>query len=333
MAHGQSLPPLAEEYHRRQQLTILAASQASSRVWSRMVPGDLDTSWRTVGPMLVAVISRGQRDVSRRAAGFIPGVLRATGQPADPFGQVTPLSLVGSTGDGRTVLGLVTLAPIQVKQAIARGATVREALDAAEGWLRVATETTVADTARQAEVLQSSVYPVDGYVRMVNAGACSRCAILAGRWYRKNQGFLRHERCRCVHIPASEAVADDWRLNPQTYFDSLTPEQQDRVFTKAGAEAIRAGADPVRVVNARRGMSTAQQNTRGWIPKGRLVRQDVYGQQVFTTTEGVTRRGSASRARTGRRGTVRLMPESIVEMAGDNRAELVRLLRLHGYMP
>src|SRR5699024_5290276 len=117
----------------------------------------------------------------------------------------------------------------------------------------------------------------------------------------------------------------------KAYFDSLSPDEQDRIFTKAGAEVVREGADIGQVVNVRRGMHTAQRNKRGWIPKGRLAPQERFGRRIYTTTGGTTKRGPASRRRTGRRSSDRLMPESIVELAQD-RADLLRMLRLHGYI-
>lgn len=83
----------------------------------------------------------------------------------------------------------------------------------------------------------------------------------------------------------------------------MTREEQAKAFTVAGAEAIRSGADPARVVNARRGMYEAG---------GRLL-----------TREATTRRGI------GR--PIRLMPEQIYRDARD-RSETLRLLRLHGYI-
>lgn len=135
-------------------------------------------------------------------------------------------------------------------------------------------------------------------------------------------------RCDCVHIPAREDTADDLRTDPKRFFDSLGQAEQDRVFTRAGAEAIRLGADIGQVVNARRGMTTAT----------------VQGREVLATTEGTT-----TRSRTGvnlgaadstqqagdryRRATrVRLMPESIIAQAAGNRDEAIRLLRRYGYL-
>lgn len=135
--------------------------------------------------------------------------------------------------------------------------------------------------------------------------------MLAGKFFRFNDGFQRHPLCDCIHIPSSENVAGDLTTDPKAYFESLSAEDQNRYFTKAGAQAIRDGSDIGQVVNARRGMSTAA----GPSGRRRLVRRD----GVFTTTSGA------------RRGQARLMPESIYEQASD-RAEALALLKQHGYL-
>ena len=159
--------------------------------------------------------------------------------------------------------------------------------------------------------------------------------------------------CDCRHVPAIEDTAGDLTTDPDTYFRSLDEASQDRIFTKSGAQAIRDGANPAQVVNARAGMSTAQVQLRApgdrWTAKGRLEAQRVYGRDVFTTTEGTTRRGSAYRAmrentrwgrnedlklpgeRYARSRAPRLMPESVYAIAED-RADAIRLLRINGYI-
>ena len=105
-------------------------------------------------------------------------------------------------------------------------------------------------------------------------------------------------------MPAAEQVAGDLTTDPRGYFDSLSKAEQDRHFTKAGAEAIREGADIGRVVNARRGMDVAG---------GRATRA-----RRRTTTELAGRRQ-------------RLTPEGIYDIATD-RDEAIRLLRRHRYL-
>jgi hypothetical protein len=89
-----------------------------------------------------------------------------------------------------------------------------------------------------------------GWVRMLTPPSCDRCILLAGRWYRWSEGFERHPMCDCRHIPAAEAAAEGIVINPESYFDSLTPAEQDEAFGKASAQAIRDGADMGQVVNA-----------------------------------------------------------------------------------
>jgi hypothetical protein len=140
---------------------------------------------------------------------------------------------------------------------------------------------------------------VTGYVRMIVGKTCSRCLILAGRRYQWNAGFRRHPRCDCRHVPVAEDVPGDVQTDPDAYFRSLSRAEQDDLLGKDGAEAARAGADLAQVVNARRGMYTAD------------------GRQYT--------REAASRQRR------RLMPEQIFREAKD-RDDAIRLLRLHRYI-
>jgi len=172
------------------------------------------------------------------------------------------------------------------------------------------------------------VRPVTGYVRMMNAPSCSRCVVLAGKFYKRNAGFARHPRCDCRHIPSTESLAGDMTVDPVAYFDSLTKAEQDKTFGAAGGEALRSGANMGQVVNARRGMTTAQ----------------VGGRKILTTTEGTTRRGIAYREMGVNRATdiktagqrysrtvrPRLMPETILQVSTD-RADYLRLLASNGY--
>jgi hypothetical protein len=157
-----------------------------------------------------------------------------------------------------------------------------------------------------------------------------------------------------VHIPAAEDRADDIRTNPRAWFDSLSKAEQDKQFTKAGAESIRLGADISQVVNARRGaygltpagariIADEARMLRGGRDVGRLQPVDVFGRPTLVTTEGTTVRGIAGQ-RLGARETgvkaggrytrarvPRLMPESLLAAATD-REDAIRLLRRFGYI-
>lgn len=144
-------------------------------------------------------------------------------------------------------------------------------------------------------------------MRMLNPPSCSRCSILAGRFYRWNTGFHRHPRCDCVHVQTNAVTAAETEglvHDPYEYFKSLSPEDQDKNYTKAGAQAIRDGGDIFQVVNSRRGMK----------PGG------------LTTTEGTTRRGNF-----GRGNGPRLTPEAIYGK-GLSREQTLAELERFGYI-
>src|SRR5699024_10115829 len=113
-----------------------------------------------------------------------------------------------------------------------------------------ATTTLLADTIRGAEVVSGATRGGISFVRAIQPGACSRCAILAGRTYGSREVFLRHPGCLCTHLPVSPdmsdlaAQAEGYAVSAEEYFEELSRAEQDRIFTKAGAEAIRNGADP-----------------------------------------------------------------------------------------
>lgn len=298
-----------------------------------------ETAWRDdVGAKVTAVVSAGQEAAAARSAQYMTEVLTELNLDASSPTELVPSALAGVAGDGRSSESLTYGAVIKAAKSQyspeVSGMTDRElesfALAEAEDYIAAMAADIMADSVRAAELVAFQQREwLTGYVRMIEPGACSRCAVLAGKFYLFNEGFLRHPRCRCVHIPASETLSKDPRTNPNSYFDSLSRTEQDRIFTKAGAEAVRAGADISQVVNARRGMSTAQMNPRGWIPKGRLEAVTMFGRDVFVTTEGVTKRGVYGKTRGSK--PVRLMPESIVALAKD-RADLIRLLTVYGYI-
>lgn len=182
--------------------------------------------------------------------------------------------------------------------------------------------TMVLDAGRSGSSLAITARPaIGGYSRMLGPDSenpCSRCVILAGVVYEWNAAFERHPLCKCIQIPVSEDLPGDAATDPYVHFDSLTAEQQDRAFGKAGAQAIRDGADMNQVVNARSGIERAQ----------------VYGRDLLRTTSGTTRRGLfRQRANAaGKKLPIRIMPETIYDLANGDRTEALRLLRLYGFL-
>lgn len=211
------------------------------------------------------------------AVPYTAAVLAETGQTAAPIGQLVPAAFVQSAPDGRPVDTLLDEPPIWARTHIRDGATVNRALEQAGHALTALSLTILADTRRSvygADIIQRPA--VAGYVRMLNPPSCDRCVVLAGKWFRWNEGFLRHPRCDCQHIPASENVGGDLRTDPYAYFNSLTAEAQEKTFGRIEARAIRDGGDIYRVVNLRgRGLATAKGNMRFGTPS-RMTVDDIY---------------------------------------------------------
>lgn len=352
-----SLVEVAREHSRfRRRLALVAAGEAG-RLWSQVDPGRIAVSWRSLLPRLLTVLTGAQLAVAARADGYLDEVLDAQDATPRAVGRVSATALAGVASDGRDLADLLYQPAVRTLVGIQRGATVDQALAGGGAGLDMLVRTQVADAGRVAdEVAMTARSQARGYVRMLVGSSCSRCVVLAGRWYEWNAGFDRHPRCDCVHIPAAEDTPDEVMTDPKAYFASLSREEQDRAFTAAGAEAIRLGADIGQVVNARRGargLLTAGARVtgdearmlRGGRDRGRLEAVDVYGRQLYITSEGVTVRGVAGKRlgarETGKRQpgaryrsarTPRLMPESILQIAGDDRDEAQRLLRRFGYL-
>lgn len=160
------------------------------------------------------------------------------------------------------------------------------------------------------------------YVRVLVPPSCDRCAILAGRIYRDNEGFARHPKCDCQHWPVTswaEAEAAGLVTDPMAAFE----RGQVRGLSKADEQAIRDGADIQEVVNAKRGGGRRPQGMTN------AITAELFGRTVKATLEGTTKRGEWRRKNPGL--PIRLRPESIYEHAKD-REDALRLLRLYGYL-
>lgn len=337
------------------------AIRAARRAWTRMPPERVFDVWPQESSRLLAALVNLQLAALESGAEYSEAALSAQRISADPEGQVNLEAFAGLASDGRSMASLLDAPLGVVRQAADQGFPADVAFDRGRESLERIAHTQIGDAGRTAASVDITSRPGVGWTRMLNPPSCSRCVVLAGRFYQWNAGFNRHPRDDCVHVATSlkaarrEGLIDD----PRAYFDSLSEKEQNRAFTVAGAQAIRDGADIGQVVNARRGMTTAGRDEFG-SRVGRLARTQVFGQDIFTTLEGTTTRGVAGRRliaeggrlsgetaetvrRRSRTGDVsrtvtrqrvqipRLMPESIYELAVD-RADAIRLLKRFGYL-
>lgn len=286
--------------HAERQVALARRTAAElARLWRHVDPGNIAASWGALLPQGLAALATSQATAAASAGTYVDDVLEASGVATEAAGRIAPGRFAGIASDGRPLATLLLQPALTSLGQIKDGAPPSRALTSGRFTLDLITRTQVADAGRVAVGTAIAARPqVTGYVRMIVGKTCSRCLVLAGRRYEWNRGFQRHPRCDCRHVPVAEHVPGDVTTDPAAYFESLDEAGQDELLGKDGADAVRAGADISKVVNARRGMQTAD---------GRLY-----------TTEAAGRRP-------------RLMPEQIFRDARD-REDAIRLLRLHGYI-
>lgn len=282
-----------------------ATARRLALLWRGVSTADIDASWGERSAEAFRTIADGQYRAAVEGSVSSAFQLAAQGDWVTPDGFPDPAGFAGIASSGAPLTALVARPPVYAKQLIGGGMQAAEALRRAGILLNGIGQTQIRDAARGAAGVDIASRRGVGYVRQVGPGACSRCLILAGRFYRWNQGFLRHPRCNCVHIATtaksldaarSEGLIDD----PYEAFNSLSEAEQNRRFGAANAQAIRDGSDIFQVVNARRGA-------------------------VGITTPAGTSRGAAAGVRT------RLTPEGIYRQAR-SREEALRLLEANRYI-
>lgn len=311
------LTALAAQHRRRILALSTATALAAIRRWKRLTPAQLVASWDGGGGRDIAnLLTAGQLAAAQGASPYVAALMAAQDLDGDDDGgELNPEALAGIASDGRSLSTLLFQTVADAERRYRGGATRSQAMAGGQAMLERIARTQVTDAGRVAAGTAVAARAKLGYyVRTLTPPSCARCAILGGKVYRSEIPFARHPHCDCQHLGVGDPrLGDEALTSPEAYFESLSTAGQDMIFGKAASVAIREGADPAQVVNARRGMEPAS----------------VYGRQLLATTEGTTRRGFA-RSRLPS-GTPRLMPEAIMEVAAD-RAEMLRLLRRHGYL-
>lgn len=321
-----TVPAPAVEHYRRMLRLQRSARAAVDAVWSGLDGRYLSESWDEVEPTLTAAVTRLQEKAATAGASYGGATLAEQGVYEAPEAWVSDAGIAGWSARGFPVEKALYSAVPHTKRLIAGGMDMRAAVRQGREVARMSAATQVADAGRTAASVDTFARPRTVYVRMLNPPSCPRCSVLAGRVYVNNEGFLRHPRCDCVHVPSTRAaVARQEGLvhDPYEYFESLSEAEQDRTYGAASAAAIRDGADLFQVVNARRGMSYAGVSTDG----------SRRGQKVASgfTSEGSTKRalwGGTMRRGPGRK---RLSVDEIYQRQL-GKSETLSLLEQNGYL-
>lgn len=340
---------LARSHQRRRMRLAFDTVERAAGSWRTADLDYLDISWAIIAPVLVDQVAEAQRVAASQSDAFIDEAVAAQDGAAGAA-TVNPDAFTGVMVDGREIGPAMYGAVAHTKTLIGRGLAPSRAFEAGAAFLATIVQSAIADAGRQSDRVAMIGKQVTRYVRVISPGACSRCAILAGT-ASAEKAFARHPNCHCTACPLPEwdsPVPDGFFRSADDYFESLSPAEQNRVFTNAGAEAIRQGADIQNVVNARRnavgpgGLTEVRSGLKaplGYDANGDRIR-------VFATSEGTTIRGAYGRAeyrrqqelkkqpgdRYRRTTNLRLMPETIVQMAGGDAEKLRRLLKQYAYI-
>ena len=239
------MPPpqsTSDFYSTMQQLELLLLV-TGRRLWRRMLPDAMDASWQQIEAQMVAFAAGAQLAAAQEATLYVPAVLTELEQPDEPAVRVRPEAFSGVASDGRSLPGLLRGAVVTSKRAVAIGKDGGDALADGQRWLEQALQSTVADAARDATAAEIVARPGVGWVRMVNPPCCSRCAVLAGRVFKWNQGFDRHPLCDCVHMPtrltdASSLITDPNELVKRGLITDLSQAQRQRLTDGDGMSKV-----------------------------------------------------------------------------------------------
>lgn len=319
-ALSQEILARAYTYSAGQQQAQAEMVAAAILVWASIDMKNPVGSWVAgIGRRIYVLLSLLQELAANDAYRYVRDVQVLQG--LDPGGpRPNPRNFAGIASDGRDLESLLVGAVVRLRAAQDQGKSDGEARRAGEMWLRMILATQASDQARAAESVSIAASEPTrdgrkttvGWIRLLTPPSCGRCVVLAGKFYRWNAGFQRHPMCDCRHLPVTVAAAEGLLTDPYVYFNALSREDQDRLFGKGPAQAIRDGADINQVVNASR--------------KGSMFTAD--GGRRYTR-EGTTRRGLAGK-RAGK--VLRPTPYQIYRDADGDRAKALAALYRFGYL-
>lgn len=295
--------------------------KAADKTWKGVDPRRVRDSWNRTNADFLTLFATLQTRAASDAMDSSTLMLAEQGDYVRPDGIANPLAF--GTGFAPSGIDLESYFDIPVTRtlsAIKSGMGESDAMTAGRATLRQMAMQAIEDTSISAMGVSITQRAGVGYVRVESPDCCPRCAILAGKYFRHNNDFLRHPKCHGRTIPCKgkeKAEKQGWITSPMDRFNNMSEEEQDKVFGHADAQAIRDGADIYQVVNAHRGMR----------PIGR-------GNIRMTTSEGTSRYGWSRMIRKyeyGQRQRRRLTPEGIYSF-NLPREQTIELLKREGYI-
>lgn len=249
---------LARAHYRHQQGIAKRVARALAALWARVDLGDLDGSWALLAPRAAGEVALGQYQAAAGAADYVAAVMLAQELTAAAT-RPDPRAFSGTAADGRSLASLLQGAVIDTKVAIGAGMSGADALLRGQGSLLLYGLNETQQAGRNADhVGITGQAQLGGYIRTLTPPSCSRCVVLAGKFYRWNQGFDRHPHCfpagTVVSGPTTEAATRRWYQGELVVLatasgQNLSLTGNHPVLTRRGwvpANLLREGDDVVR---------------------------------------------------------------------------------------
>lgn len=333
------MPNLIREQGRNLRNSSNKTVTKAIHIWHQaVIPGDLDRSFAAAAPDMLLLIGQSQNDVAQEAWETTPDAMRAIDHrplPARGFDFDTTI-LNGTAGNGQALFDVFYGSILTAKRQIGEGTDSRIAVMQIDADMARLIRTALADTSRTASLMSAKSFNFDAcYVRALTPPSCGRCAILAGMPSGKKP-FERHPYCDCIAMWCrDEKMLMTHFSSANDYLDSLDDKQLAHVLgSQANARAWKDGADLNKLVNAYR-------------KRGDVRPAQLYGRNIKYTTESTTKRGTgywmvkkAGYVKTMHRDgskyfrvdRPRLMPETIYQIAGNDHAKAMKLLKNYGWL-
>ena len=315
-----TLESLSDSRNTLARLCLLAV-RAADKTWKSVDPLRVRESWNRTNVDFITLFAALQTRAASDAMDASTLMLAEQDDYVRPDGIANPKAFgTGFAPSGIDLESYFSIPVTRTLQAIKSGVGESDAMQIGRATLRQMSTQALEDTSVSAMGVSITQRAGVGYVRVESPDCCPRCAILAGKYFRHSQNFLRHPKCHGTTIPCKgrdKAEKQGWITDPMDRFNRMSEAEQDRVFGHADAQAIRDGADIYQVVNAHRGMR----------PVGR-------GNISMTTSEGTSRYGWSRMIRKyeyGQKQRRRLTPEGIYSF-NLPREQTIELLKREGYI-
>src|SRR5690625_1004804 len=190
-----AVPKAAIDYYNRLDRLGAKANRAARKAWRNVDRDHISDSWALASRELTVAVTAGQAEAAALGASYGASTIAAQGVYTPPDDWVVPQAFAGVSPNGFPAhQALQSPAPRALKQ-LSQGRDIDSVMRSGLVMAGAVAQTMVIEAGRAAASVDTFARPGVGYTRMVNPGACDRRILLAGRFYRSNQGFLRHPNC------------------------------------------------------------------------------------------------------------------------------------------